>query len=85
MNLEPHTVEPAQGNKDAHHRREFVKKSAQGVALAAIPMVFNFNPMAAFASPDNGGDKLSAYFSHFGVDESVIHKVMADAMSKGGD
>ena len=67
------------------NRREFVKKSAQGVALATIPMFFNINPMAAFAAPDEGENKLSNYMKHFGVDETMVQKVMADAMSKGGD
>ncbi len=66
-------------------RRKFLQTSAKGVALASIPFVFQFDPMAAFAAPDGEGMDLSAYYKHFGVDADVIKEVMQAALSRGGD
>ena len=66
-------------------RRQFVKYRAQGVALAAIPMIFKFNPASAFATPSEGPGKLRSYYEHFGVSEEIIRQVMGTALSKGGD
>lgn len=66
-------------------RRRFVTLGAQGMALAAIPGFLRFNPTAAFAQPTGDGSTLSNYYTHFGVDEQVIRKVMQAALSHGGD
>lgn len=66
-------------------RRKFLQTSAKGVALASIPFVFQFDPLAAFAAPNGEGMDLNAYFEHFGVDENVIREVMSSALSRGGD
>ncbi len=66
-------------------RREFVKRSAQGLALAAVPLAFQFDPTAAFATPGEGTNTVTDYYEHFGVNESIIRQVMAAAMEKGGD
>ncbi|MBN2227585.1 MAG: TldD/PmbA family protein [candidate division Zixibacteria bacterium] len=65
-------------------RREFLKTGAKGAALVAIPVIFRLDPLAAFAAPSptrNLGD----YMTHFGVDESLIRKVMGAALAHGGD
>ncbi|MFH1372944.1 MAG: metallopeptidase TldD-related protein [bacterium] len=65
-------------------RRKFVKMSAQGLALASIPIIFRANPLAAVNGPAKG-DKLHKYLQHFGVDQADIHRVMAAALERGGD
>ncbi|UCE25911.1 MAG: TldD/PmbA family protein [Candidatus Zixiibacteriota bacterium] len=66
-------------------RRDFVKTSAKGVALASIPFVFRVNPLKAFEGPVAESRNLSDYYTHFGVNEDVIRQVMAAALEKGGD
>ncbi|MEZ5359496.1 MAG: metallopeptidase TldD-related protein [Candidatus Zixiibacteriota bacterium] len=66
-------------------RRKFLETSAKGVALASIPFVFQFDPLAAFAAPNGEGMDLNAYFEHFGVNEGIIKEVMSAALSRGGD
>ncbi len=65
-------------------RREFVITGAKGMALAAIPIVFKANPLAALAPTLEKG-KMSDYFEHFGVDDAIIRQVMSAALEKGGD
>ena len=66
-------------------RREFLEMSGKGIALAAIPIIFKADPAIAFLSPAGENGKLSDYYEHFGVDESVIKEVMAAALERGGD
>jgi TldD protein len=66
-------------------RRDFVKTSAKGVALATIPAIFRMDPLAAFAGPVSDNRNLADYYAHFGVDEQTIKQVMAAALEKGGD
>jgi len=66
-------------------RRKFIKTSAQGLALAGVPMIFKGNPLAAFTLPPEGSTKLSDYYEHFGVNEAVIKDVMGAALAHGGD
>ncbi|MEA1980605.1 MAG: metallopeptidase TldD-related protein [candidate division Zixibacteria bacterium] len=65
-------------------RREFVKTTAKGVAIASIPFFFKANPLMALTTP--GGDgSLQSYMDHFGVSETMIREIMSAAMDKGGD
>lgn len=66
-------------------RRKFIRMGAQGVALAAVPVVFKADPLKAFSQALTEGGKLNDYYEHFGVDETIIRDVIAVAMSKGGD
>lgn len=66
-------------------RRDFVKASAKGVALASIPFVFRLDPLQALAGPLPDSRNLSDFYTHFGVDEATIRQVMAAALEKGGD
>jgi len=66
-------------------RRDFVKTSAKGVALASIPFVFRLDPLQALAGPVPDISNLNDYYAHFGVDEEVIRQVMAAGLEKGGD
>lgn len=66
-------------------RREFLVNSAKGMALLSVPALFQFNPMAALATPFESGGGVSSYFDHFSVDETIIRRTMEAALSKGGD
>jgi TldD protein len=66
-------------------RRRFVKMGAQGMLLAAVPVALQFDPTKAFAGPAQGEPVLSDYYKHFGVDETVIRRVLAAGLEKGGD
>lgn len=66
-------------------RRDFVKASAKGVALASIPFVFRLDPLQALAGPVPDSRNLNDYYTHFGVDEATIRQVMAAGLEKGGD
>ncbi|MBU8934364.1 MAG: TldD/PmbA family protein [candidate division Zixibacteria bacterium] len=66
-------------------RRDFVRVGAQGLALAAIPVVFRVNPAAAFSVPAGGDTRLSTFLDHFSVSETDIRQVMGVALERGGD
>jgi TldD protein len=66
-------------------RRKFVKLGAKGVLLAAVPAALQFDPTRAFAGPAEGDAVLTDYYQHFGVDETVIRRVLAAGLEKGGD
>jgi TldD protein len=66
-------------------RRRFLIQSAKGVAFASIPMVFKFDPTAAFAAPAGETMNMHDYFEHFGVTEEVVREVIAAALQRGGD
>jgi len=66
-------------------RRRFLLAGAQGMALAAVPLVFRIDPLAAFVTPDKTQRDLAEYYRHFGVDEKLVREIMAAALSKGGD
>jgi len=66
-------------------RRDFAKMSAKGMALISVPLLFKADPLAALAGLPAEGGKLADYYTHFGVDEDLIRKVMAVALERGGD
>jgi len=66
-------------------RRDFVKASAKGMALAAVPLIFKVDPIRAFTTPLGEHAALGDYYNHFGVDEATIRDVMAAALERGGD
>jgi TldD protein len=66
-------------------RRSFLKTSARGLAIAAVPVIFKANPLAALSSPLLNPDNPSEYYEHFGVSEEILRKVMAAALNRGGD
>ena len=66
-------------------RRDFVRLSATGIALATIPSFFKGNLAAAFAAPPKDTKRLTDYLEHFGVDESLLREVIATALERGGD
>jgi TldD protein len=65
-------------------RRSFLKLSGKGLVVASIPALFKVNPLLALSSPLLNNNP-SDYYEHFGVDETVIRKVMSAALAKGGD
>jgi TldD protein len=66
-------------------RRDFLKTGAKGAFLVTVPAVFRLNPLIAAALENPEINTLSDYLDHFMVDEALINKVMATALSRGGD
>ena len=64
-------------------RRDFVKVTGTGLALATLPGFIR----SGFAGVGAGaGDNpYNFYFQRFGIDEDMIRKVMAEALHYGGD
>lgn len=66
-------------------RRKFLEMGAKGAALVSIPVIFKSNPAAAFLTPQLNNAKIGDYYEHFGVNEAIIHDVIATALAHGGD
>lgn len=66
-------------------RRKFIETGAKGLALASVPMIFQFNPLAALAGPDGESMTPKNYLTHFGVDEETLRQVLTAGLEKGGD
>jgi len=65
-------------------RRKFVKQGATGiVGLSLLPQFLFSQSGLAFEAESNM--TLSDYYQRFGVDEKIIHQVMIEALSRGGD
>ena len=62
-------------------RRDFVKVTGTGLALATLPGFIR----SGFAGVVPGDNPYSFYFQCFGIDEEMIRKVMAEALHYGGD
>lgn len=62
-------------------RRDFVKITGTGLALATLPGFIR----SGFAQDAPGSNPYNFYFNRFGIDESMIRKVMAEALHYGGD
>ena len=66
-------------------RRDFIKQSSKGLAFMSIPFVFRNDLDKALDAKGLMKSDPSGYFGHFGVDPSMVNKVMSAALSKGGD
>ncbi|MCF7824738.1 MAG: TldD/PmbA family protein [Candidatus Marinimicrobia bacterium] len=62
-------------------RRDFVKITGTGLALATLPGFLR----TGFAANSPGGNPYGFYFKRFGIDDDTIRKVMAEALHYGGD
>jgi TldD protein len=62
-------------------RRDFVKVTGTGLALATLPGFIR----TGFAGVGAGDNPYSFYFQRFGIDEEMVRKVMAEALHYGGD
>jgi TldD protein len=62
-------------------RRDFVKVTGTGLALATLPGFIR----TGFAGVGAGDNPYNFYFQRFGIDEDLIRKVMAEALHYGGD
>ncbi len=62
-------------------RRDFVKITGTGLALATLPGFIR----SGFAGVGAGDNPYSFYFQRFGIDKDMIRKVMAEALHYGGD
>jgi TldD protein len=62
-------------------RRDFVKVTGTGLALATLPGFIR----SGFAGVGAGNGPYGFYFQRFGIDEDMIRKVMAEALHYGGD
>ncbi len=65
-----------------YRRRDFLKA---GVATAALPFALREQPALALAPQLGPASPPSHYLSHFGVDSEQIRRVIATALSRGGD
>jgi TldD protein len=63
------------------NRRAFCR----GVATAAIPFALRDQVALAVETPLGASSPPSRYLSHFGVDQAALRRVMAAALSRGGD
>lgn len=68
-------------------RREFIEKGAKGaVAAAALPYFLKIsNHIDPFGINRAENLGLNDYYERFGVNESIINEVIAEALSRGGD
>ncbi len=62
-------------------RRDFVKVTGTGLALATLPGFIR----SGFAGISPGDNPYNFYFQRFGIDEDMIRKVMGEALHYGGD
>ncbi|MBL7026535.1 MAG: TldD/PmbA family protein [Candidatus Marinimicrobia bacterium] len=62
-------------------RRDFVKVTGTGLALATLPGFIR----TGFAGVGAGDNPYNFYFQRFGIDEDMIRKVMTEALHYGGD
>lgn len=62
-------------------RRDFVKITGSGLALATLPGFIR----SGFAGMAPESDPYKFYFQRFGIDESLVSQVMAEALHYGGD
>jgi len=62
-------------------RRDFVKITGTGLALATLPGFVR----TGFAGVPASDNPYNFYFTRFGIDEAIIRKVMAEALHYGGD
>jgi TldD protein len=67
-------------------RRAFLKASTKGAAATVVISPFLGGiARRAFAAPVGSKMKTGDYYDHFQVDEALIRKVIAEALSRGGD
>ncbi len=67
-------------------RRSFLEAGSRGLAaVTVIPYLLKSQLPKALAMPSTPDMSLSDYYAHFGVDERAIQRVMAEALSRGGD
>jgi TldD protein len=67
------------------NRREFVRHSSQGLLFASLPAFLRTAPATAFHRPDAGNLSLAEAYTHFGVDDALVRKVIGKALERGGD
>lgn len=63
-------------------RRDFVKITGTGLALATVP---GFLRKGIAAGSEAATNPYALYFDRFGIDDEIIYKVMAEALHFGGD
>jgi hypothetical protein len=56
-----------------------------GLAVLSVPFVFKANPLQAFGSAPEAVLPLNDGYKMFGVDETLIRRIMGVALGKGGD
>ena len=67
-------------------RRDFLKNSMKGAAVIGIPLVLSPSARNILRAGTGDDDStLKNYYAHFGVDPSIIRKVMEAALDNGGD
>lgn len=66
-------------------RRDFIKQSSKGLAFLSVPFIFRNDIDKALDAKGYMKSDPGGYFGRFGVDPSMVNKVMSAALSKGGD
>jgi TldD protein len=67
-------------------RRAFLETSSKGlVAVTAVPYLLRHQVPEILEAPMSQVASVTDFMNHFGVDEKTIQKVMAVALSQGGD
>ncbi len=67
-------------------RRSFLEKSSKGLlAVGTVPYFLHTSIDKAFAGPEQMNMNLKSYYDHFGVEETLIRRVMEAGLSRGGD
>ena len=67
-------------------RRSFLERSSKGlIAASVVPYFLKSDLNRAFAMSNGGEMNMNNYYDHFGVNETIIREVMAEALSRGGD
>jgi TldD protein len=67
-------------------RRKFISNSSKSLAaIGIIPYFLNSNLKKAYAGLVGGEMKLNNYYDHFGVSETLLHEVMSEGLTAGGN
>jgi len=66
-------------------RRDFLRKSSQGVVMLSLPFILGKDLNAMTNSIPVAGMDHQTYFSQFGIDNAVIQKIIRVALEQGGD
>ncbi len=67
------------------NRRDFLRWVGAGTAMVSLPAVFGCRSGAALGAIAGAPGAHTTYFDRFGVSEAVLGRVLAQALSRGGD
>ncbi len=67
------------------NRRDFIRWIGTGTAMVSLPAVLGCRPGTALGLAEGVPGAHSTYFDRFGVSAAVMRRVLARALSRGGD